>query len=302
MNVGVSVPHFRHLASPEAILAVARRAEELGYHALWVTDHIVLPPEHVPRFGEVFYEPLTVLSFLAAHTRRVKLGTSAIILPYRNPLVLAKALATADVLSGGRLIVGVAAGWMEPEFDALGLPFAERGRRTREYVRILKHLWTVDEPDFTGKFYRIRNVRFFPKPIQMPHPPIWLGGMSAAALRRAAEVADGWHPVRTSPEDLTTGLQAIREAADRAGRNLEGFEVCLRLPLRILDGPPARPYAEGLIDTLDGIRHRLVRYREAGVTSLLCDLFYSYPELEGQRLPDVLETMERFAREILPTL
>ena len=148
MRFGLSLPHFRQVASPEVIRRVAQRAEHLGYDGIWVSDHIVIPDSAVDRFGSMFYEPLTVLGFAAACTSRVRLGTTVLILPYRNPVVTAKVLATLDVLSGGRVTAGMAVGWTEDEFKALGVPFQERGALSDEYIAAFKALWTQDKPAF----------------------------------------------------------------------------------------------------------------------------------------------------------
>src|SRR5919199_3201946 len=185
MRFGLSLPHFQRVASPEAIQRVAQRAEQLGYDGIWVSDHIVIPVSAAERFGSMFYEPLTALGFVAACTSRVRLGTTVIILPYRNPLVTAKVLSTLDVLSGGRITAGMAVGWTEDEFKALGVPFQERGALSDEYIAAFKALWTQDKPAFQGRHVRFDNIAFEPKPVQKPHIPIWVGGNSKRAIRRA---------------------------------------------------------------------------------------------------------------------
>ena len=182
MHFGVGLPHFRRLASTEAIVTVAQQAEALGFDSVWVSDHIVVPRSAIPRFGEVFFEPFTTLAYVAGKTKRVRLGTSVIILPYRHPLFMGKALATLDVLSGGRVIVGAAVGWLAEEFEALGIPFTERGARSDEALKVMRALWTEAEPKFEGKFFRFAGIRAEPKPLQKPHPPIWIGGNSPAAF------------------------------------------------------------------------------------------------------------------------
>ena len=150
MQFGLSLPHFWQVASPEAIRRVAQRAEQLGYDGIWVSDHIVIPESAVDRFGSMFYEPLTVLGFAAACTSRIRLGTTVLIVPYRNPVVTAKVLSTLDVLSGGRVTAGMGVGWTEDEFKALGVPFQERGALSDEYIAVFKALWTQDKPAFHG--------------------------------------------------------------------------------------------------------------------------------------------------------
>ena len=182
MQFGLSLPHFWQVASPEAIRRVAQRAEHLGYDGIWVSDHIVIPESAVDRFGSVFFEPLTVLSFAAACTSTIRLGTTVLIVPYRNPLVTAKILSTLDVLSGGRVIAGLGVGWTEDEFKALGVPFHERGALSDEYIAVFKTLWTQDRPVFHGQYVHFENIAFEPKPVQQPHIPIYGGGASDAAI------------------------------------------------------------------------------------------------------------------------
>jgi probable F420-dependent oxidoreductase len=172
MQFGVQVPHFRQFASPGAIQAVAQRAEELGYDSVWVTDHIVIPnmPE-TRRFGTLFYDAILALTWAAAYTRSIRLGTSVLIVPYRNPIVSAKQLATLDALSGGRTILGFGAGWCVPEFEMLGVPAKRRGAITNEYLRAYQELWTSDDPRFAGEFVSFGDLKCEPKPVQKPHPP-----------------------------------------------------------------------------------------------------------------------------------
>jgi probable F420-dependent oxidoreductase len=211
MQFGLSLPHFWQVASPVAIRRVAQRAEQLGYEGIWVSDHIVIPDSAVDRFGSVFYEPLTVLGFAAACTSRIRLGTTVIIVPYRNPLVTAKVLSTLDVLSGGRVTAGLGVGWTEDEFKALGVPFKERGALSDEYIAVFKALWTQDKPTFRGQYMHFDNIAFEPKPVQKPHIPMWIGGNSKRAIRRAVALGDGWHPTRPLVGDVKAGLAYLRE-------------------------------------------------------------------------------------------
>ena len=212
MKYSFTLPGRGPLATPENLGIIARHGEALGYHTLLTGDHIVVPKEisspypyteggAFPESGSgLALEQLTVLSFLAGQTKTINLGTSVIIVPHRNPLVAAKALATLDVLSGGRLVVGVGVGWMREEFEALDLPlFEERGAVTDEYIQAFKELWTSDSPTFHGKYCRFEGITFLPKPVQKPHPPIWVGGESRPAMRRAARLADAWYPIGSNP-------------------------------------------------------------------------------------------------------
>ncbi|HEY8491148.1 MAG TPA: LLM class F420-dependent oxidoreductase [Dehalococcoidia bacterium] len=299
MQFGLVLPHFRHVASPEFLRRFARRAEELGYDSLWATDHLVIPEAAVPRFGATFYEPLTTLAYVAAETQRIRLGTSALILPYRNPVHQAKVLATLDVLSGGRTVFAVAVGWAKDEMDALGVPFERRGALATEYLRLFRELWRNPRPVFHGRTVHVEGVAFQPQPAQDPLP-LWGAGNSASAIRRAARFCQGWHPTRPTPEQVQEGRAYLRHEAARYGRDPDEFVIAARLPLRLLDRPAAD--AAPLVGTPDQVVESLQRYRAAGVTHVVLDTFYSAPALHDQTPDDVLRTAERFAAEIRPRL
>src|SRR5690242_6238654 len=185
MRFGIWVPNCRDLATPDIIVKTALRAEQLGYDSVFVSDHVVVPNAYVDRFGGAIYDPLITLSVLAGATRRVLLGTTVLIVPYRNPVLTAKMVASLDALSGGRVVLGIGAGWVPEESAALGVPFAERGAMTDEYLAAMRELWTSPAPAFSGKYTQFSDIRCEPQPMQKPHPPIWVGGHSPAALRRA---------------------------------------------------------------------------------------------------------------------
>ena len=237
MQFGFYLPNHGPTARPDPLAEIARRGDSLGFQCMVVGDHILVPQqidspypytvggEFPPAESEEYFEQLTLLTFLAGITQNIRLVPSVMIVPYRNPLLAAKVLATLDVLSKGRLTLGIGVGWMEEEFLALEAPpFAERGAVTNEYLQAFKELWTSDNPTFEGKYYRFSNISFLPKPVQKPHPPIWVGGQSRRAMRRAAELADGWHPVGAipaaplEPEELAQSLVTLHQYAERAGR------------------------------------------------------------------------------------
>lgn len=239
MQFGVALPHFgpsaRHPEAPARIREVATAADRLGYDVVWTSDHVIFPRSvDTPYpYGESFpydvndpiLDPISTLTWVASATSRIQLGTAVLVLPYHPTVTLAKALATVDVLSGGRLLLGVAGGWLREEFDLLGVPFEERGARTDEAIDLLKHLWTADTIDFEGRFHHLRDAAFFPKPTRKPHPPIWIGGDGAAALRRVARRGDGW---LAAPRDLPTlerKLGEIRRRAESAGRDPSAIGV-----------------------------------------------------------------------------
>lgn len=300
MHFGVGLPHFRQLASTEAIATVAQQAEALGFDSVWVSDHIVVPHSAIPRFGEVFFEPFTTLAYVAGKTQRIRLGTSVIILPYRHPLFMAKALATIDVLSGGRLIVGAAVGWLAEEFEALGIPFAERGARSDEALNVMQTIWTEAEPRFDGRFFSFSGIKAEPKPLQKPHPPIWIGGSSPAALRRAAEFAETWHPSHRPVEEIAAGARAFRELAKKRGRDTSRLEIVARAPLRVVTNGKAPEPRPLLVGTADQIVEDIGMYRAAGVTGFMFDTYYGNPAVNDQDLKGVLATLEAFSQNIRP--
>ena len=291
MEIGIHLPHIGPLATREGITAFAKLAEEYEFDSLWVSDHVVMPRKLSSRYpyspdgnfpvppDVPFLEPLSTLLFAAAVTERVKLGTTILVTPMRNPIVTAKQLASLDVLSGGRLIVGVGTGWMEEEFQMLGAPFARRGARTDEYIKLFKALWTEENPSFQGKFWQIDEVGFAPKPLQRPHPPIWTGGHSAPALRRAGRLADGWHAAYVGADLLREQYQEVQRHAQEAGRDPSSVALSIRTRLPLNDPPAA-------IDQIQALR-------DVGASHIVVEVFTA--ELEQARsLMDVL------ANEIRP--
>jgi probable F420-dependent oxidoreductase len=195
MDFGVWIPNCRHLALPDVIRDTAVRAEQLGYDSVWVSDHVVVPRANIRNFGETVFDPLVTLSVIAGTTRRVRLGTTVLIVPYRNAVVTAKMVSSLDALSGGRVVLGIGAGWVAAESAMLGVPFAERGAMTDEHLAAMQELWTSPEPTFSGKYTQFSGLVFEPRPVQTPHPPVWVGGHSRAALRRTAQFGAAWHPI-----------------------------------------------------------------------------------------------------------
>ena len=218
MKFGVWIPTCRHLATVENIRHSAVRAEQLGYDSVWVSDHVVVPQANIVNFGETIFDPLVTLGVLAGATSRVQLGTTVLIVPYRNAVVIAKMVSSLDALSGGRVVLGVGAGWVAAESAMLGVPFAERGPMTDEHLEAMRELWTSPAPSFAGKYTQFSDLMFEPKPVQKPHPPIWVGGHSRAALRRTAQFGAAWHPINRSPEELRAGQAEIARLCQARGR------------------------------------------------------------------------------------
>jgi probable F420-dependent oxidoreductase len=217
---------------------------------------------------------------VAGATERVKLGTTVLVVPMRNPVLLAKELATLDVLSGGRLILGAGVGWLKEEFEALDAPFDHRGARMDEYLEVIRRLWTEDDPSFAGEYYTLGNVASYPKPLQSPHPPIWIGGNTAPALQRAARIGDAWHGAGSSPADVRAASARLRMEAEANGRDPDAIALTVRTGLGASEPPEA---------TLGRLRD----YQDAGVSHICLETNFRDPER-------AYATLERFAREVRP--
>jgi probable F420-dependent oxidoreductase len=259
MHLGFTAFNVGNLATPD-FGRLAGLIEELGYESLWTAEHIVLPdlppgPE-VRRPGNTpFLDSIAVLGFLAAHTRRIKLATGVLLLPQHNPLLLAKQLASVDVLSGGRLIVGIGVGSVEEEAQAMGASMRERGSRANEYVEAMIALWTQEHPTYTGKHVSFGGINAYPRPVQKPYPPFVIGGRSDGAYRRTARYARGWFGFNISLEQTQAYMTAINQAVDRYGRPSELGPVEITVA-------PSEPLTATVIDA----------YSAAGVSRLLMRL------------------------------
>jgi probable F420-dependent oxidoreductase len=256
---------------------------------VWVHDHVFNAGHVFRRIGhKPYYEPLTLLSYVAARTERVGLGTSVLVLPYHNAIRLAKIAATLDVLSGGRLILGVGVGAVAPESEAMGSPYTERGAITDEAIAVMKALWTQEDPSFAGKYARFSGMPFSPKPLQRPHIPVLIGGNSRTAIRRAVRLGDGWHPLAVSPERLAQAIRDLHAQAQAAGRAISEIPVSLSIPL----GPSSAQRAA--LGTEPGEIIRTIQaYADVGVQLLA---------ISGQtdQMTEILPAMDLLAREVLP--
>ena len=290
MHYGVILPHYLEDAPAERIAQTARDAERLGFDSVWVSDHIVVPGTQEMAWARVQWEALTVLAHVAGMTRRVRLGTSVLVLPFRHAVWQAKALSTLDQLSGGRLIVGAGLGGLQHEFEALGVPFNRRGAMVDEALQVFRVLWTQDNPSFRGRYYQFSDLAFEPKPAQRPGPPILVGGHGGVALRRAVAYGDGWHPVGRSPDDLAPLVRQVRQMARDAGK--ERFDITLRMGLRFVDG--AGSNRDRLHGSPEQIVDDLKRYAEVGVDAMVLDLL--------EDIPGISQAMERLAAEVLPNV
>ncbi len=310
MQFGLGLPHAGASAHGPSIITFAQRAEALGFESLWCGDHILLPTAGTaqypytadgsfPRDASVsFLETLTVLSYVASVTGRIRLGSTVIILPYRNPIVQAKVFASLDVLSGGRVICGVGVGWLEKEFDSLGVPYAERGPMSDEFLQIFRTLWTEEHPEFDGKYYRFDGMQFQPKPVQDPLP-IWIGGHSRRAIRRTIAYGHAWHPTRQTPQFVAAHLPYLRQEAEGAGRDPDSITISLKRSLHITDiglgGAVAFRSGNALVGTTQDIIDDAKRCRDLGIHQLTYD--FRLDSLEAQ-----LAIIERLADRVVPAV
>jgi len=281
------------------------RGEACGFSSVVIADHLVFPVTFRSRYpytvsgafpgqGDAL-DQLSLMAFVAGKTRALRLISSVMILPYRNPVLTAKMLATIDVLSRGRVTVGVGVGWLREEFEALAAPdFDRRGAVSDEYLRIFKTLWTQDPASFRGEFYRFESIRCLPHPTQKPHPPIWVGGHSKAALRRAARLGDGWHPVGANPAvplrpaELRASLEELYRLTEAEQRDPSTLTISYKAPLYdtaqgVDGGAERRPFSGGPQAITDDI----ATYARLGVSELIFDF-------RSERLAESLERMERF--------
>ena len=280
MDLGCHLPTQGPLATREALLTFAREADERGIASLWVSDHVIFPRTATGNYpggrfphppDKPYLEAVIALTAAAAVTTRARIGASVFILGHRHPVVMAKMLTSIDALSNGRLICGVGVGWWKEELEILGAPFHKRGRHADECLKAFKALWTQDNPCFEGEFFRFRDVGFAPKPVQKPHPPLWVGGDSPGAFRRVVTLGDGWHATSKTPAQFDEAAERLRKAADAAGRGFDTIELSLRFGLTddlLAKGPQA------VIDTLAayarvGCRHIMLEVRRDDLARML---------------------------------
>ena len=242
MKFGITMPNSWGIEDPQQALAFGPLAEDLGFDSVWVMEHVFNTGFIKERLQDRhYYHPLATLTYMAATTKKVQLGTSVLVLPYHNAIQLAKFAATLDQMSNGRLVLGVGAGALQVEFDALGIPIRGRGAWTNDCIRMMKELWTNPMPSYHSRRWKFSGNYFSPKPVQKPHVPLWVGGSSPAALRRAATLGDGWHPSGISPEEFTIGRQEIGELAAKAGRDANQMNMSIRLEVDVPGDDSVRP-------------------------------------------------------------
>ncbi len=315
MEIGFGLPTRGPLSSPDHLVTLARRGEEMGFNIISVSDHVVIPRSIESRYpysetgafaggdSGACLEQLTTLSFLANATSSARLLTSVMVLPHRSPVLTAKMLASIDVLSNGRLNVGCGVGWMREEFEAIGAPpYDERGAVVDEYFRAFKELWTSENPSFDGKYCRFADISFLPKPVQQPHPPIWVGGESPPALRRAARLGDVWYPIGNNPRftvgtpaDYQASVTRLRRSAEAAGR--DASTIGLAYSASWLNDREAQTLPNGerrlLTGTPDQVAGDIKTFADIGVRHFMFNF-------QSDTLEETLARMERFATTVRP--
>jgi probable F420-dependent oxidoreductase len=272
MKLGVNMVNFGPAATPEVLAQWVKIVQSLGYHHLMTSDHVTVTPDVAARFPAPFYEPLTTLGWLAGITEDITIGASVIILPYRSPLEVARAFANIDRLSGGRCILGVGVGWAQQEYAALNVPFEKRGRIADEYLSVIRAHWTEERISFDGDYISFNDVHTGPAPAQPGGPPIWVGGGSDAAMRRAVRFGNAWHPFRITVDGLRDkALPKLRAIAEREGMRIP--DVCPRIYLRITQTELANKDRVAGEGTVAQIRDDLAALADMGCASVLLDTY-----------------------------
>ena len=281
MKIGFALPNIGPIATPEAVSKVAQRAEALGYDSLWTVERLLYPVKpqspypgtpdgSLPEIYKHVLDPLEALTFAAALTKKIALGTSVLDMPYYNPVTLARRLTTLDYLSNGRLRVGLGLGWSKDEMDASGADMAKRGAMADEFLQVLKAIWTTNPVEYQGKFYRVPKSFIHPKPVQKPHPPIYLAAFAPVALKRLATLADGWNPVGIPAAGMAQMFDGIKKMAAEAGRDPSSLTMIVRANLEITDKPLAK---ERMIfsGTLEQIKEDLAACKSIGAHEVFFD-------------------------------
>jgi len=309
LRVGVVLPTYRRLASPANIKRTAELSESLGFDSVWVTDHVVVPSAHVEAFGPTFFEAVTTMAYVAGITSRVLIGAAILIVPFRHPLLLAKMLASADQLSGGRVIVGAGLGWLEAESELLGVPHKKRARMADEALVAMRACWESDTPEFAGETYSFSGLHFSPRPHAGRRLPVLVGGASSAALRRAARFGDGWIGDDLTFEELEASLGQLSRELGETGRKLQDVEVAMRTGLQVVEdaeeitGSPSETgwksdeFKTGGRTPFRGLRQEVVAdFRRAAALGVN-HLVFEFPVSRGEESMYLFETLASIREE-----
>lgn len=292
MKVGVNLLNFGPAVSPDSLARWTQLCESIGYHLVMISDHIAITPDVQSRYPAPFYDPFTALAWLAGKTTKIELGTTVIIIPYRSPLLTARMGASIDQMSNGRFILGVGVGWAQQEFDVLGVPFHQRGAMTNDYLEAIKKLWTHELASHEGPFVSFADVHAAPMPVQSPHPPIWVGGASDAALRRTVRLGDAWHPIRIRIDWLRDeGLPKLKAIAEQEGLPVPA--LCPRIKLHFTETSAPEDERVAGEGTLDQIRGDMEALQSLGAEYVLLDTYLDDPDATRHHEPawSMLTTM-----------
>lgn len=298
MKIGYSIPSNQGVEDPNALVQLAVLAEKLGCSSVWASEHLFHSSYIAERLGDLpYWEPLTILTAVASATTTVRLGTSVLVLPWHDPPRLGKTIATLDHLSGGRVDFGVGVATTQDEFENLGVEFKTRGKRANEVLGALQALWTQTVPKFEGEFYRYDGLKFSPKPLQKPYPPMLIGGSSPAAMRRIVRYGDGWHTLRQSPDEVAAGFETLSAMMKQGGRDPAALRVSISSALQFDDA--ANPRAPGerraLRGTEDDIAATLKAYAAAGVEEVVVSIASTDPAFHEAQLT-------RLMTQVAPTI
>ena len=293
MKFGYVTPQNWGIENPQDVVDLAVRAEELGYDSVWVNHHILNVGYIYDRLQDrPYYDALTFLTWVAALTERVRLGTTVLVLPYLNPLALAKSAATLDAMSGGRVTLGVGVGMLREENEALGSDFTTRGAYADESIEIMRELWTADDPEYSGRFFNFGGgFKFSPKPVQNPLP-ILIGGMSRAAMQRSARLGDGWHPNSGSIEDMARRVETLRGMWREHGRDPDDMQLVVRCEVDVLDSPSDNADTP-MVGTPEQLERSVTEYEKLGVSEIVLGI-------SDNDLDRIRRIQEGFAERVMP--
>lgn len=303
MKIGFALPNVGSLSTKEAVAKVAQRAEALGYDSLWTIERLLWPVKpqtpypatpdgSLPEVYKHVLDPLETLTFAAAHTKTIALGTSVLDIPYHNPVMLARRLTTLDQLSNGRLRLGLGLGWSKDEMDAMGADMKKRGAMADEFLPVLKAVWTSNPVEFHGRFYHVPNSYIGPKPVQKPHPPIYLAAYAPAALKRLAAMANGWNPVGIPVDGMAQMFGTVKQMAKDAGRDPSSLELVVRANLEITDKP--LPKERWIFSgNMDQIKEDLAGCRSIGADEVHFDPTFSPGAQSLERWLALMEQMHK---------
>ena len=312
MKVGIVLPQTGESATRENVLHIGKEAEKVGLDSVWVFDRLLWPLKPQTPYGGVpnapipveyqnILDPLETLTYLAANTDRISLGTSIIDMLFQNPVILARRFATLDIFSGGRVIAGLAIGWSKDEYDASGIPYRQKGARADEYMQVLKRIWTDDVVEFKGQFYNIPASKIGPKPVQKPHPPILLGGYTPKTFPRIVNYADGWIPIAgsVSLEQQEQAINGLRESARKANKDLSNIRIIVLSYPNVLDSSStssSNQQRSPLTGIIDQIGSDVERIKAMGAEHIIFGYAFSPIGRDVKKMMEVTKQLARFAK------